>query len=171
MMQIGYLNLPGRGATDAFLAQVVARLRQSGVALAGTVQTNIDRSKTHPCDMDLQVLPDGPTYRISQELGAGSRGCRLNGGVLEEAVMQASLRLEGASVLIVNKFGKLEAEGRGFVPLIVRAMDQGIPVLAGVNGLNLPSLLAFADGLATRLPEDPVQVAAWATMAPALTNA
>lgn len=158
---IGYVSLPGRGATDAFLAEVVGLLRGRKVALAGTVQTNLARSKSHPCDMDLQVLPDGPVFRISQDLGAGSRGCRLNSGVMEEAVMAASLRLDGASALIVNKFGKLEAEGRGFVPVIVRAIERELPVLVGVNGLNLPSFLAFASGLAVELPTTVTDVVGW----------
>lgn len=160
-MKIGYVQISGRGATDAFLARVVGLLQARGMALAGTVQTNLQRQKSHPCDMDLKILPDGPVLRISQELGAGSRGCRLNGGVLEQAVMQAGQRLDGAAALIVNKFGKLEAEGHGFVPLIVRALDAGLPVLIGVNGLNLPALLGFADGLATRLPEDPAGILEW----------
>ncbi len=116
-MKIGYVQISGRGATDAFLARVVDLLQARGMVLAGTVQTNLERQKSHPCDMDLQVLPDGPVLRISQDLGAGSRGCRLNGGVLEQAVMQAGQRLDGAAALIVNKFGKLEAQGHGYVPL------------------------------------------------------
>lgn len=160
-MRIGYISLSGRGATDACLAEAVREMRRRGLRLAGTVQTNLARAKTHPCDMDLQVLPDGPVMRISQDLGAHARGCRLNGHVLEEAVVGAGQRLEGAEVLVVNKFGKLEGEGRGFVPLITRALDQGIAVLVGVNGLNLPGFMAFADGLAKELPATPEAIADW----------
>jgi hypothetical protein len=38
-------------------------------------------------------------------------------------------------------------------------------VLVGVNGLNLPDLLAFCDGMATALPPDPAAIAAWVTNA------
>lgn len=147
-MRIAYVSLQGRGATDACIAAVVAGLQGVGARLAGTVQTNIDRTRDHPCDMDLMVLPAGPVLRISQELGPGARGCRLNGGVLEQAVMQAARHLAGADLLVVNKFGRLEAEGRGFVPLIAEAMERGIPVLVGVNGLNLAAFLGFTDGTA-----------------------
>lgn len=160
-MRVGYISLKGRGATDACLAGAVAEMRRRGLRLAGTVQTNLARTKDHPCDMDLQVLPDGPVLRISQDLGAGARGCRLDGGVLEAAVVAVGQRLEGAEALIVNKFGKLEGEGRGFVPLITQALDQGIPVLVGVNGLNLPTFLAFADGLARELTATPEAIVAW----------
>lgn len=167
-MRIGYVSLPGRGATDACIAVVVDELRGTGTRLAGTVQTNFDRAKDQPCDMDLLVLPSGPLLRISQDLGPGARGCRLNGDVLEEAVMQAARHLAGADLLVVNKFGKLEAEGRGFVPLIAEAIERGIPVLVGVNGLNLPDFLRFTDGTAKPLTCAPAEIANWLSGQPAL---
>ncbi|MBA3908656.1 MAG: 3-dehydroquinate dehydratase [Rhodobacter sp.] len=167
-MRIGYVSLQGRGATDACIAAVVAELRSAGARLAGTVQTNFDRAKSHPCDMDLMVLPAGPVLRISQDLGPGASGCRLNGGVLEDAVMQAARHLARADLLVVNKFGKLEAEGRGFVPLIAEAMEREIPVIVGVNGLNLPAFLRFTDGTAKQLTCAPAEIAKWLSGQPAL---
>jgi hypothetical protein len=86
----------------------------------------------------------------------------LDGDALEQAVMQVAARGAGAQVLVVNKFGKLEAAGRGYVPLIVQALDLGLPVLVGVSALNLPDLLAFTGEMATPLPEDPDAISAWA---------
>lgn len=160
-MPIAYVSLAGRGATDACIAQAVTLLRAQGVALAGTVQTDHIRPDREVCDMDLAVLPDGPVFRINQDRGAAARGCRLDGGALEQAVVEVALRMAGAEVLIVNKFGKLEAQGHGYVPLIAEAMGRNMPVLIGVNGLNQPDLLAFCDGLATALPADPAAVADW----------
>lgn len=161
-MTVGYISLPGRGRTDALLAEVVKELELTGLRLAGTVQTNPTRSGRSRCGMDLRVLPDGPVLRISQDLGEGGRGCRLNAGVLETAVLEVSRRLEGAALLVVNKFGKQEAEGRGFAPVIGEALAQDLPVLVGVNGLNLEPFLAFAGGLAEPLSPEPRAVAAWA---------
>ena len=64
-MSLGYVSLPGRGANDRFLAQVAARLRDRGLKLAGTVQTNIERADRTKCDMDI-VVPArwaGPAYQ------------------------------------------------------------------------------------------------------------
>lgn len=159
--KIGYVSETGRGASDAVLAQVAALLAARGVRLAGTVQSNTERHDRAHCDMDVQVLPDGPSFRISQDLGSQSRGCRLDPGALEQAVMAATERLDGADVLIVNKFGKLEGEGRGFCPLIAEALSRGIIVLVGVNGLNRPSFQTFSGDLAEALGSDPQQIAAW----------
>ena len=160
-MRLGYVSIAGRGATDACVAEAVAVLRARGVILAGAVQTEAAQLDAHPCDMDLQVLPDGPVFRISQTLGNSARGCRLDGGVLETAAIEAAIRFQGAQALIVNKYGKLEAEGRGFLPLMIQALDQGIPVLVGVNQMNLQGFLDFAQGEAQALPADPQAVAAW----------
>ncbi|MCC5968576.1 MAG: DUF2478 domain-containing protein [Pararhodobacter sp.] len=164
-MDLGYVTLQGRGATDACLMLAVAQLRKAGLAMAGTVQTNPGRAGRDACDMDLHVLPDGPVLRISQDLGSGARGCRLDGDALETAVAACLQRLDGAALVVINKFGKQEAGGRGLVPVIAAALERGLPVLVGVNALNLPSFLSFADGLAQPLPTDPVAIARWALAA------
>jgi hypothetical protein len=151
-----YVSLPGRGQTDACLTAAVRLMQAAGLRLSGTFALETDDPS---CDMQLQVLPDGPVIRINQNLGRQARGCRLDGGALEHAVVEVATRTAGAQVLIVNKFGKLEAAGHGYVPLIVQALDAGQAVLIGVNALNLPELLAFADGLATALPADPAAIA------------
>jgi hypothetical protein len=164
-MQLAYVSVSGRGATDAVLEKAVAFLEAEGMPLAGTVQTNSQRPNRSKCDMDLRVLPDGPILRISQDLGEDARGCRLDGGVLEEAVMEVTRRLDGAALLVVNKFGKQEALGRGMVPVIAEALERGMPVVVGVNGLNLQAFQVFAGGLAERLAPDPLTIAGWARAA------
>lgn len=160
-MKLGYVSLSGRGNIDELLAAVVERLEGKGVKLAGTVQTNIDRPGRAVCDMDLRLLPDGPSVRISVDRGPEAKGCRLDAGVLEQSVFWVSQNLDGAQMLVVNKFGKQEAEGKGFAPLIAEALERELPVLVGVNGLNLPPFLAFADGFAESLEANAEQVLNW----------
>ncbi len=161
-MSIRYVTKTGRGAIDACLAEAVALIEAAGIPLAGTVQTNTQRSGRDVCDMDIRVLPDGPVFRISQDLGTGARGCRLDGGALEAAVVAVAARLDGAALLVVNKFGKQEAEGRGLVGIIAEAVARDMPVIVGVNRLNLEPFLTFADGLAAPLDAEPQAVADWA---------
>lgn len=160
-MYLGYVSLPGRGANDSFLAAVTARLQLLDLRLAGTVQSNIERAGRAKCDMDIMVLPQGPVLRISEDRGDLARGCRLDAGVLEEAVAGVARTLPRAELLIVNKFGKQEAEGRGMTPLIAEALGSGIPVLLGVNGLNLDAFRAFAGGYETALTADADEVLLW----------
>lgn len=161
-MKLAYTMAPGRGDTDLILFRLAGDLAARGLRCCGTVQINTERAKDGPCDMDVRVLPDGPILRISQDLGPSARGCRLDPAALETAVGLATANLaRGADVLIVNKFGKHEAEGHGFRSLIAEAISMGIPVLVGINALNLPSFDEFAGGLATRLPPERDALATW----------
>lgn len=167
-MQLAYVMTKERGATDRLLSALAERLSARGIRLAGIVQTNVECYDSELCDMDVRVLPDGDTIRISQSLGAGSRGCRLNPEALEQAVGQVTAVLQAADapqLLIVNKFGKHEADGRGMRPVIGEALAMGIPVLSGVNRLNVEPFQSFADGLAKEAPGDLDALETWAVQA------
>ncbi|ESR22548.1 hypothetical protein N177_4113 [Lutibaculum baratangense AMV1] len=64
-------------------------------------------------------------------------------------------------LVIINKFGKREAEGGGFVPVICAALAAGVPVLVGLNDSNRADFETFAAGLAVRLSPDDGAVLAW----------
>lgn len=166
-MRIAYTMTAGQGDLDLLLAEAAAAARAGGLRVAGAVQINSTRPDCHRCDMDVEVLPDGPVIRISQSLGPGARGCRLDAQGLETAVAEVARRLTATTdLLIVNKFGKHEAEGRGFRDLIAEALALGVPVLVGVNGLNRAAFLAFAGGLDEELPPDADALAGWIRAAP-----
>ncbi len=161
-MTIAYTMASGRGDTDLLLAGVAQHLQQTGVRLCGTVQINTDNAAAGRCDMDVRVLPDGPVIRISQSLGKEARGCRLDSAALETAVGFARAQLDrGAQLLIVNKFGKQEASGRGFRGLIGDALERDIPVLVGLNTLNKPAFLEFTDGEAVELLPEAEALHTW----------
>lgn len=112
--------------------------------------------------MDVKVLPNGPKLRISQSLGAQSKGCRLDPAALEAAVglVQTGLA-QGSDILIVNKFGKHEADGRGFRPVIAQAISQDIPVIVGTNAMNTPALIEFVGDFAVALPPSVSAIVEW----------
>ncbi len=151
-MKLAYTMAPGRGDTDLVLHALACSIIKRGHRAVGAVQINIESEEAGPCDMDVKILPDGGAIRISQTLGRASRGCRLDPAALETAVGLVEDELaKGADCLIVNKFGKHEAEGRGFRPVIADALARDIPVLVGVNQLNQDAFLDFVGGFATEL--------------------
>lgn len=160
-MKFAYVMSTETGAVNRALTSLAMTLLDSGIKVVGTTQHDTPRPKSDACDMDVRVLPDGDVIRISQDLGPNSRGCRLDAGALEQAVAQTLTRLDGAQVLIVNKFGKHEAEGRGFREVIATAMDQGIPVVVGTNGLNIDAFRAFCGDLAVPLPAEASALVTW----------
>lgn len=157
-MMIAYTMSPGRGDTDLLLSRFAQVLEGRGLTTCGVVQTNTERPDAGPCDMDVKVLPVGPVLRISQTLGRESRGCRLDAQVLEHAVGLVEGRLcAEVDCLIINKFGKHEAEGRGFRSAVAQAVALDIPVLVGVNALNKDAFLEFSGGCAVQVvPEEEV---------------
>ena len=161
-MKIAYTMEPSRGGTDLLLAAVATELAASGFSVCGTVQINSDRDDCTGCDMDVRVLPDGPTIRISQSLGKESKGCRLDPSALELAVGHTKENLAtGADVLIINKFGKHEAQGRGFREVIAEALSEDIPVIVGLNQLNEQAFKDFTSEVAVSLPPNIESAMSW----------
>ncbi|MCU9848848.1 DUF2478 domain-containing protein [Defluviimonas sp. WL0024] len=161
---LGYVIAEGRGAADRVLAEVARQLHDEGWPLAGAVQVNSERGEMHHCDMDLHVLAADRIVRISQNLGALAKGCRLDPSGLEQAVGIVEAALDATPrprLLIVNKFGKQEIDGRGFRPVIGRALASGVPVLTAVNAANLPGFEAFAHEFAEPIPLDFSAILGW----------
>lgn len=137
---------------NARMAGLARRLAAQGLRLAGAVQTNLDRGADCACDMELTVLgSDAAPIRISQSLGAGSQGCRLDADALERTAALAARGLAGADLALVNKFGKQEAAGRGFRDFIAAALEGEIPLLIAVAPALVPAFAEFAGDYATPL--------------------
>ncbi|KAE9629939.1 DUF2478 domain-containing protein [Parasedimentitalea maritima] len=167
-MHLAYVMTQDRGATDRLLSALAEHLQAQGASIAGIVQTNTECHDDALCDMDVRVLPKGETIRISQSLGPQARGCRLDPAALEHAVAQVTNSLHATplpEVLIVNKFGKHEADGRGMRPVIGEAMALGIPVVSGVNKMNVEAFKEFSDGLAVAVEPSVEALIKWLTTA------
>lgn len=151
-----------RGAASLLLWDLAARLRAMGWPLAGAVQENLGLELGYACDMNLHVLTGPQVVRISQNLGPLSEGCRLDASGLEQAVGLVEAALDASPrLLIINKFGRQEVDGRGFRPLIGRALAMGIPVLTAVSEGNIDGFEQFADGMAEPLPPEMDAVLNW----------
>lgn len=158
----GVIMAERRGVGDQVLSSLSARLQLRGVRVCGAVQDNVVTPGTDHCAMDLAILGTPRTLRISQNLGPGATGCRMDSGALEDVVGLVGTMMEGGyDLLLVNKFGKAEAEGRGFRPLIAAALAAGKPVLTCVKPANRAAFDAFAGGLATDLSPDAATLDRW----------
>lgn len=151
------------GDIDQFLAEIAQTLAARGLRVRGALQTREAVSgECHCADMDLTTLHSGQMFRISQPLGNGSRGCRLHPGALADcaAFIEAELH-DGADLLILNRFGRGESEGRGFRELIGAAIALDVPVLTAVRPTYAESWDAFGGGMACNLPMRSDAVLAW----------
>jgi nucleoside-triphosphatase THEP1 len=149
---------------DRVIARAISPLRERGVAMAGAIQLEpIDLPGRHPCDLLLEDLASGEVTAIAEHRGKEARGCRLDVGVLTEIAetVAASLHTDTPRLLIVNKFGKIEADGGGLRDAIAEAVELGIPVLVGVPARNLDRWRAFAGQLAIELEPRVEAISGW----------
>jgi len=149
---------------DQAIGRAIEPLRERGLPLAGAIQHDpADRPGRHPCDLLLENLATGEIIAIAEHRGKEARGCRLDVGILtdiSEAVV-ASLHGDEPRLLIVNKFGKIEADGGGMREAIADAAHLGIPVLVGVPMRNLDRWRTFAGAYSVELPADAAAISVW----------
>jgi len=148
---------------DRLLGEVAIEQMARGKRVVGVLQARGDsHGECHCSDMDLETIGSGKVFRISQPLGEGSAGCRLHPGALADcsAFLQQEIE-QGCDLLILNRFGKGESEGRGFRDLISSALSFDIPVLMALRSTYLDSFHSFAGELGTQLVCDRAVIDAW----------
>jgi hypothetical protein len=90
--------------------------------------------------------------QLFQDLGACSAGCRLDVGQLLDAGQQIANAIDqGADLVIVNRFGRQEREGKGLSYLVERALSADIPVVIAVPSHRFADWIKFADGMSVKL--------------------
>jgi len=116
----------------------------------GHIQLKADSLGRCNCrEMHLVDLSSGTLTRISENLGSGARGCHLNWAALSEVAQSIEAALSFApDILIVNRFGRAEAEGKGMRTAIEKALNLGIPVIVGVRPEYVEVWQDFHGGLA-----------------------
>lgn len=147
---------------DEFLESLRQRLRDDGLRLGGATQENAGTVADHCAAMTLVNIATGARIRISQDLGSQARGCRLDPYALAQfgALLDAAID-ESVDLLILNKFGRAEADGHGLRGIFARAIEAGIPVLTAVRPPYVEAWTKFHEGLAADLAPDLERVRAW----------
>jgi len=137
----------GDQSGDRLISDIANNLKSQGYRVGGVIQSNIMQPGQCRCDMVLEELISGQTIPISQNLGNQSAGCRLDPSALEHVVglVETSVR-NGVEMLVLNKFGNQEAEGKGLRTAIAMAVDANIPVLVGLNRANIEAWNDFCGG-------------------------
>jgi Protein of unknown function (DUF2478) len=147
---------------DEFFARVVDQLRAEHVSLGGALQENARDAAGLCSAMTLIDLATQHRLRISQALGAQVEGCRLDPHGLTEmgALLDRNVGLN-VELLILNRFGKAEAEGRGLRSVFARGIEIGLPILTAVRPPYMQAWLEFHGGLAADLRPEIDSVIAW----------
>jgi molybdate transport system ATP-binding protein len=119
---------------DTLLADFAADLLRAGERIGGIVQRNTRDDHGKLTGMQLIDLMTGREIGIFQTLGAGSAACKLDPSGLAESTRAVTSAIAAeVSLIIVNKFSKQEAAGRGLRSELADAIIADRPVLTAVS--------------------------------------
>lgn len=145
---------------DEVLHSFAADLGRQGVLAVGLVQ--LGHRKFDVPKLNAVMLHTGAQVRLFQDLGPGAKGCKLDVGQLLDAGTQVADAIDqGADLVIINRFGKQEREGKGLSYLIERALSSDIPVVIAVPSHRFADWIAFADGMSVKIPCRREALTAW----------
>ena len=147
---------------DQLFADTVAKLKIDGVRLAGYLQREDPENTTYRSALYLENIVTGEKIKISQSLGSGSKGCRLDPSTLAELTKILSSEISTKTdLLILNRFGKGESDGQGFRIAIEKAITAGIPVLTAVRTDYLEAWRSFSGEFGVEIIPTAESIFAW----------
>ena len=145
-----YVELGKNGPSDQTLLSLAEQMRDEQRHVLGHIQVKGDAlGKCHCMEMHLIDLSSGGSTQISESRGPEARGCHLDWAVLTDIAqaIESDLSLL-PDILIINRFGRAEAEGKGMRRAIEKALTLKIPVIVGVRPAYAASWNAFHGGFA-----------------------
>lgn len=140
--------------------EAVEALQQRGLTVGGLLNKK-DEQGGYLGEI-ICSINDDREYTILVSRGSGASGCRLDSEALaaSSAVPREALD-RGIDVLVINKFGIAEAEGRGLLAEMSRAVSEGVPVLAAVHNKYADAWRSFSGDLGVELFPMVEEVMAW----------
>ncbi|WP_441235293.1 DUF2478 domain-containing protein [Bradyrhizobium sp. 930_D9_N1_4] len=133
---------------DAVLRNFAADLNARGLRVIGMVQAG----QCADSSLSAVLLHSGEKLLLAQDFDPATRGCRLDLARLQNAGERIADALShGADLVIINRFGKRERDGKGLSWLIERALDADIPVLIAVGKDHFADWIKFAGGMSVKL--------------------
>lgn len=110
LRRIAALQGAPTGALQDILEAFAKRLAASGLRVAGVIEMPTCVKGGGCKQLGVRDLVSGETFSISQDLGAGSTACNLDPEGLVRACGCVERAIDdGADVVVLSKFGKLEA--------------------------------------------------------------
>jgi Protein of unknown function (DUF2478) len=136
---------------DRLISGFAADLRRVGCRPVGVVQLGRSCQADDP-RLGVTLLPDGEVVGLALDEEPSSGGCRLDRDRLAGLSMRLAAAIDdGADLVIINRFGRSEAEGEGLIDLIAQALGADIPVLIAVPERRFAAWIKFSEGMNVRL--------------------
>jgi len=135
------------------LRAAVKSLQAKGVIVGGVLQEAEFCRNECRAQLNIVDIRTGRAERITQDRGRESRGCKLDPRGLAAISHCITDAIDaGVDLVIINKFGRAEAEGDGLLSCIEDAILAGVPVLTTVREPYVAPWSLYHGGLAIELP-------------------
>lgn len=143
---------------DAVLRDFADEVKKQGFRVVGLVQAG----QCADSSLSAVLVHSGEKLPLAQDFDPAATGCRLDVGRLQNVGTRVAEALDaGADLLIINRFGKRERDGKGLAYLIERALDADIPVVIAVSQERFGDWTTFAGGMTVKLACDRRALEAW----------
>lgn len=110
----------------------------------------------------LRNIASEERFSIFQDLGPGSTACHLDGaGALKAAAAVQRDIAAGCDLVLLSKFGKLEARGDGLFGAFKAAVDARVPLLTSVSPAWEEPWKTLSNRSFALLPADPDEISTW----------
>jgi hypothetical protein len=158
---IGAVQGAASSRIQALFQEFAASLRP-GLRIAGLVEEPAPANAGGAGTSQLRSLADGRIYPIFQELGPSSTACGLDAESVVTACEAVRRDLgAGCDLLVLSKFGKLEAERTGLADAFAAGVATQTPILTSVSPKYELPWRAFAAPLFVTLPADLAAIRRW----------
>lgn len=161
--QVGVLLYDTTTEVDAVLVAAVARIRARGIAVGGLLQRFGERLSNGKRSMWIDDIASGRSIRLDRPRGPGAIACMLDPDALAQAACMLQRAIaRGPELVVVNRFGNAEADGRGMRAEFADAICSGAAVLVAVRFSLLNDFEGFLGGPAHLLLPSAETISAWA---------
>ncbi|MGD9656173.1 MAG: DUF2478 domain-containing protein [Methylocystis sp.] len=144
------------------LSAFARNLQSQGFRVAGVIEEAACGGAGDCKSLSVKDIASGETISISQKLGVGSEACNLDPGGLAIACGRVEQAIDrGVDVVVLSKFGKLEASRSGLCDAFRAAILADIPVVTVVSPPVSQDWDCFAGELAEYVEPDVGALAAW----------
>jgi hypothetical protein len=145
---------------QSMLATAVARWRAGGAKVVG-VLAEAHGVPGRTCGAGfLRDIATSRPYSIYREAVSSGTTCHLDASGVEAACENLRGQIPACDIVVLSKFGKLEAMRQGLASAFTAAMAAGKPVLTSISGKHRDAWQVFVPN-ATLLADDEAALEAW----------
>jgi hypothetical protein len=144
---------------DRILGDFAADLNANGYSAVGLVQLG---HRCRDAALSATLLHTGESVPLFRNIDNATDKRRLDLARLRDAGERIARAIDqGADIVIVNRFGRQECEGKGLSHLVAHALDADIPVVIAVPSHRFTNWIRFAEGMSVKLPCNRRALDAW----------